>query len=64
MRLNLSEQESVIMEEFKLGWAARAERVIIYFLNTFDGIYLEFNLVKCIQSALKYIIQCCISQET
>ncbi|XP_023348002.1 NAD-dependent malic enzyme 59 kDa isoform, mitochondrial isoform X2 [Eurytemora carolleeae] len=25
-QLNLSEQESVIMEEFKLGWAARAER--------------------------------------
>ena len=52
------------MEEFKLGWAARAERVIIYFLNSSDGIYLDFNLVKCIQSALKYIIQCCISQET
>ena len=26
-RLSLSEQEKVIMDEYKLGWAARAERV-------------------------------------
>jgi hypothetical protein len=26
-RLSLSEQEKVIMDEYNLGWAARAERV-------------------------------------
>jgi hypothetical protein len=29
-RLSLSEQEKVIMDEYNLGWAARAERVRIY----------------------------------
>ena len=40
-RLDLPEQERVIMEEYNLGWAARAERVNLKFLK-FSLVYTLF----------------------